>query len=84
MKKFIGLIFVATSLAFPAFAQSFDSDIGTGNLVAGSLAVPVVSGLLGEKAYAMSARKKTGMGATDTLINNPGGSIGYNEMLTNW
>lgn len=84
MKKFIGLIIVATSLASPAFAQSFDPDNGTANLVAGGIAAPVVFGSLGDNAYAMSGRRKARAGATDTLINNPGGSIGYNEMLGNW
>jgi hypothetical protein len=84
MRKFIGLIIVATSLVSPAFAQSFDADNGTANLVTGGTATPAVSGSLGYHAYAMSTRRKAGAVASDTLINNPGGSVGYNEMLRNW
>ena len=66
MKKIIGIAIVATALASPAFAQSFDPDNGTGNIVAGNtVAAPAPAGTtivtrhLGKAAYAMSAATKS-------------------------
>lgn len=94
MKKIIGIAIVATALASPAFAQSFDPDNGTGNIVAGNtVAAPAPAGTtvvarhLGEAAYAMSARGKVdsapeGWRYSDNTTG--GGSPGYNKMLRNW
>ena len=63
MKRFIGIVIVATSIGAPAFAQSFDPDNGTGNLVTGNFvaAAPVHARAAprhpGEKAYALSPRR---------------------------
>ncbi|HEY6024584.1 MAG TPA: hypothetical protein VIV34_10465 [Pseudolabrys sp.] len=97
MHKYLGIVIVATSIGFPAFAQSFDPDNGTGNLVTAITVAPapagstIVSGRSGVEAYAMSARKKVNSGALDNsdpanLDNGHtgGGSAGYNEMLRNW
>jgi hypothetical protein len=93
MKRFIGLLIVATSLAFPAFAQSFDPDNGTGNLVAGGITVAAPartistpgSRTLGEEAYALSSRRKVNLDIElPNADNSGGGSPGYNEMLRNW
>ena len=99
MKKFIGIVIVATGISFPAFAQSFDPDNGTGNLVNITTAAParveagIVTQQSGEEAYAMSARRKneSRAGSADDAgpgyankDNTGGGSAGYNELLRNW
>lgn len=93
MKRFIGLLIVTTSLTFPAFAQSFDPDNGTGNLVAGGITVAVParpisatkSGNPGEEAYALSSRRKVNSDIElPNTDNSGGGSPGYNKMLRNW
>jgi hypothetical protein len=98
MKKFLGIVIVivATGISFPAFAQSFDPDNGTGNLVTANTApAPVVTGSItrksGTEAYAMSARRKVNAEAsynaepaTQDNGSTGGGSAGYNEMLRNW
>jgi hypothetical protein len=99
MKKFIGIVIVATSIGFPACAQSFDPDNGTGNLVTANTVASapaeatIVSRHTGEEAYAMSARRKISaeagsaynadLGTSDNGTTG-GGSAGYNEMLRNW
>ena len=97
MKKLIGIVIVATSIGFPACAQSFDPDNGTGNLVTVNTVAPagtaIASRQTGEAAYAMSARRKTNGEAGSSYNAEPayqdnghtgGGSAGYNEMLRNW
>jgi hypothetical protein len=66
MKKFLAIVIVATAIGAPAFAQSFDPENGTGNLVGGMIvaATPArihsraVPRYTGEEAYAMSTHKK--------------------------
>lgn len=92
MKKFIGIVIVATSIGFPAFAQSFDPDNGTGNLVsANTAATAIVARHGGREATAMSARRKINAEAGSSYASDPGtsdntgaGSAGYNEMLRIW
>jgi hypothetical protein len=94
MKKIFGVAIAvaAIALATPAFAQSFDPDNGTGNILA-TVASPkrfetrTVPAYRGADAYAMSARRKAGFvdegwGNADTTTG--GGSPGYNEMLRSW
>jgi nitrous oxidase accessory protein NosD len=92
MKKFFGILILATGISVPAYAQSFDADNGTGNLIT-AIAAPAqeVTGSVarnsGTEAYAMSARRKVGgeAYAADHQDNSTGGgSAGYNEMLRNW
>jgi hypothetical protein len=92
MKKFIGIVIVATATGAPAFAQSFDPDNGTGNLVArntvAAAPAPAYSRTNsrhpGEEAYAMSVRRKVNSTPAYLDYNNTGGgSPGYNEMLRN-
>jgi hypothetical protein len=93
MKKFFGILILATGISVPAYAQSFDADNGTGNLIS-AIAAPAadVSGSVtrnsGTEAYAMSARRKVNAEAAyaaDHQDNSTGGgSAGYNEMLRNW
>lgn len=96
MKKFFGIVIVATGVSFPAYAQSFDADNGTGNLITAIAApAPVVTGSVtrnsGTEAYAMSARRKVNAEASYAAEpahqdngSTGGGSAGYNEMLRNW
>jgi hypothetical protein len=94
MKKFIGVVIVAMIIGFPASAQSFDPDNGTGNLVAANTVAPastIVSRHGGQEATAMSARRKISAEAGSSYAADPdgsdntgGGSAGYNEMLRNW
>jgi len=96
MKKFIGVVIVAMIIGFPAFAQSFDPDNGTGNLVNANTVAPasaIVSRHAGQEATAMSARHKISAEAGSSYAADPGvsdsgntggGSAGYNEMLRTW
>jgi nitrous oxidase accessory protein NosD len=96
MKKFFGILIIATGISLPAYAQSFDADNGTGNLIT-AITAPAsdVTGSVtrksGTEAYAMSARRK--VSAEGSYNAEPanhdngstgGGSAGYNEMLRNW
>ena len=99
MKRFFGILIIAAGISFPAYAQSFDPDNGTGNLVT---AIPApaadvtgsVARYSGTQAYAMSARRKVHGEAGSAYNAEPatqdnggtggGGSAGYNEMLRNW
>jgi hypothetical protein len=91
MKKFIGFVLVATAIGVPAFAQSFDPENGTGNLVAGNIVAatpaPIYSRTVprhfGEKAYAMSTHRKLKPAYLEDDTTG-GGSAGYNEMLRRW
>lgn len=95
MKKFFGIIILATGISFPAYAQSFDADNGTGNLIT-AIAAPApevtggVTGKSGTEGYAMSARRKVNGEAAYAAEpvhqdnGTGGGSAGYNEMLRNW
>ena len=97
MKKFFGILIIATGISFPAYAQSFDADNGTGNLISANagIAAPAteVTGSVtrksGTEAYAMSARRKVSAEASYAAESHDnggtgGGSAGYNEMLRNW
>jgi hypothetical protein len=90
MKKLIGIVIVATSIGAPAFAQSFDPDNGTGNLVTGnfvaatSVHARAVPRRPGERAYALSPRRTINSNAGQFNDTPAGGSTGYNEMLRNW
>ena len=96
MKKLFGIVIVATSISFPAYAQSFDPDNGTGNIVSAITAPAAeVTGSVAQKsgteAYAMSARRKVNADASYAAEpvrqdngGTGGGSAGYNEMLRNW
>jgi hypothetical protein len=96
MNKFFGILIIATGISFPAHAQSFDPDNGTGNLITAIAApAPEVTGSVTRKsstdAYAMSARRKVNGEASYAAEpvhqdsgSTGGGSAGYNEMLRNW
>jgi hypothetical protein len=72
------------ALVSPAFAQSFDPEIGTGNvLMLNNQAVPHKQTAVlqsGIDALAMAPRVQAGVASEDPA-NTGGGSIGYNENL---
>jgi hypothetical protein len=89
------LVSLATiGIASPAFAQSFDPDTGTGNVLSfnnqstESYAQALPSGQRktvanrhdGLHAFAMAPRAQVGSGS-DNPANTGGGSLGYNEEL---
>ena len=89
MKKFLTPLAVLTAVATPAFAQSFDPDNGTGNVLPFSGTATVVHS--GKSAAIQSGMRAyaavPGFGSIGNS-NAPqaagGGSIGYNEMLRNY
>lgn len=86
---------VTTAIATPAFAQSFDPDNGTGNVLSFSTpsvvqnakvaAHPTSQGKIaarrsGLHAFAMVPGATTGSNASDPALAG-GGSAGYNKLL---
>jgi hypothetical protein len=85
MKMFIIAALVA-GIATPAFAQSFDPDNGSGNIVWRHAPVNQngAAGQNGDSSYASAPKMGfTGNGSikTDDLGRTGGGSTGYNELL---
>jgi opacity protein-like surface antigen len=86
MKKFLTIVGLLTVVATPAFAQSYDSDVGTGNVIN----VPALEQQGGRadatSAFAQAPRKHaariTGVDPFSPAING-GGSEGYNWSLMN-
>jgi len=73
------------ALVSPAFAQSFDPEIGTGNVLAlnSQASVPHEQATVhrsGIDALAMAPRVQAGV-ASEAPANTGGGSIGYNKKL---
>ena len=86
MKKFLSTVAVLTAFATPAFAQSFDPDNGTGNVlsfthnstVRGNVVAAVrQSGL---HSFAMAPGRDPAFSG-DSPAATGGGSLGYNELL---
>jgi hypothetical protein len=87
MKKFLTTLAVLTVFATPVFAQSFDPDNGTGNVLPFGYTPTApqndktAGGQSGLHSFAMSPRSAfNSKGAAVT----GGGSLGYNEMLRNF
>ncbi len=88
MKKIIMIVALGASvLATPAFAQSFDPDAGTGNVLPFSYG-PAVSANQNPAVSHQSGRRLFDMVQSDPRGSNSntpaatgGGSLGYNEML---
>ena len=89
MKTFLTTLAVLTAVATPAFAQSFCTCDGTGNVLTfthNPITLPtqnIATGQRGLNFFAMvpsirSASSPNGPAATG------GGSLGYNEMLRNF
>jgi hypothetical protein len=87
MKKFLTTLAVLTVVATPAFAQSFDPDNGTGNVLSFSSAptTPHNNKLVvrrsGLNAFAKVPRSPSVSNSDDPALVG-GGSFGYNEMLS--
>ena len=89
MKKFLTTLAVLTAVATPAFAQSFDPDSGTGNVLPFSHGATTTHN--DRTAVNQSATGSyaaiPGLGSIGNLDASQatgGGSIGYNEMLRNY
>jgi hypothetical protein len=89
MKKFLATLAVLTAFATPAFAQSFCTCDGTGNVLTfthNPITLPnqnIAADRNGLHAFAMVP----GRGAasiSDSPASTGGGSLGYNEMLRNF
>ncbi len=89
MKKFLTTLAVLTAVATPAFAQSFDPDNGTGNVLPYSKAATAThhekSAVNQNGTHAFASVPGFGsVGNADAPQATGGGSIGYNEMLRNY
>jgi hypothetical protein len=77
---------VALSIASPAFAQSFDPDAGTGNVISiggRTIASPTkrtAANLRGLYAFAMVPHSQAAQNSYDPALTG-GGSLGYNERV---
>jgi hypothetical protein len=89
MKKFLTTLAVLTVFATPAFAQSFDPDTGTGNVVtfAHTPIAPqndkVAVARSGLHSFAMVPGPRSAFDSESSQATG-GGSLGYNEMLRNF
>jgi hypothetical protein len=86
MKKFLTTLAVLTVVATPAFAQSFDPDNGTGNVL--SFSYKPTTSQIGKTAVRQSGLHSFAMvpgpGSAfdpDSPAATGGGSLGYNELL---
>jgi hypothetical protein len=89
VKKFLTTLAVLTAVATPAFAQSFDPDSGTGNVLPFSGTATAAHN--GKSAAIQSGTRAYAAVPGFGSIGNPdapqatgGGSAGYNEMLRNY
>jgi hypothetical protein len=90
VKKFLTTLAVLTAVATPAFAQSFDPDSGTGNVLPFSGTATAIHS--GKSAGNQSATRAYAAVPGFGSIGNPnaaaeatgGGSAGYNELLRNY
>lgn len=90
MKKILTTLAVLTAIATPAFAQSFDPENGTGNVLPfsrGATATHSDRSAVNQSA-ARSFAAVPGFGGSignqDAPQATGGGSTGYNEMLRNY
>jgi hypothetical protein len=87
MKKFLTTLAALTVIATPAFAQSFDPDNGTGNVLPFSYAptAPQNKKIVVRRS-GLNAFAKVPHTPSVSNLNDPallgGGSLGYNEMLS--
>ena len=86
MKKFLTTLAVLTAFATPAFAQSFDPDAGTGNVLpfAHTPTAPHDHKIAARQGGLHSFAMVPGPGSafnSESPTNTGGGSLGYNEML---
>jgi hypothetical protein len=94
MKKLFTTMAILTAIATPSFAQSFDPDLGTGNVLPFFPAPSLVSPAASVQPRHKIARHKTGadsfasfsgprVSADDPALTG-GGSVGYNANLYNY
>jgi len=89
MKKFLTTLAVLTAIATPAFAQSFDPESGTGNVLPFSYAPTaprndkIAVDRSGLHSFAMVPNSRS-TSNPDSPEATGGGSAGYNEMLRNY
>ena len=89
MKKFLITLAALSVIATPAFAQSFDPDNGTGNVLPFSSGptAPQHSKIAvrrsGLNAFAMVPRTPSVSNPNDPAATG-GGSLGYNELLSTY
>jgi hypothetical protein len=103
MSKLSALVLIATVAtaagALPAFAQSFDPEVGTGNIVSFNAAPPapqithmaarptsraaMAARQTGLHAFAMIPGGRVGASTYDPALTG-GGSLGYNQNLANY
>ena len=89
MKKFLTTLAVLTAFATPAFAQSFDPDNGTGNVLSfvHTPTAPhdhkISSRQSGLHSFAMVPGPSSAFNSNSPAATG-GGSLGYNEMLRNF
>lgn len=89
MKKFLITLAVLTAIATPAFAQSFDPDNGTGNVLpfGHTQTAPrnekIAIDRSGLHSFAMVPSSHSASNP-DSPEATGGGSAGYNEMLRNY
>ncbi|MGC1698670.1 MAG: hypothetical protein WA796_08090 [Pseudolabrys sp.] len=86
MKKFLTTLAVLTAFAAPAFAQSFDADAGTGNVLSfvPTPTAPHDHKISSRQSGLHSFAMVPGRGSvfnSESPANTGGGSLGYNEML---
>jgi len=86
MKKLLTTIAVLTAFATPTFAQSFDPDNGTGNVLSlshkSTVPVNVVAAVRqsGLHSFAMAPGHDAAFNSNSPAATG-GGSLGYNELL---
>jgi predicted S18 family serine protease len=86
MKKFLATLTVLTAFATPAFAQSFDPDNGTGNVLSFSHNSTVRGNVVaavrqsGLHSFAMAPGHDAAINSNSPAATG-GGSLGYNELL---
>jgi len=86
MNKFLTTLTVLTAFATPAFAQSFDPDNGTGNVLSSSHNSTVRANVVaavrqsGLHSFAMAPRHDPAFDSNSPAATG-GGSLGYNELL---
>ena len=88
MKKFLTTFAALAVIATPTFAQSFDPDNGTGNVLQFSPKSNLIEGKTALRQDAMRAYATAPFEGSVGNSNAPqatgGGSTGYNEMLRNY
>jgi hypothetical protein len=89
--RFAVIAAVAAAIASPALAQSFDPEVGTGNIAPFSFQPSAGAAVVAHRAIAkrnVAQQKQNGLdafafvprGSNDPALTG-GGSIGYNEMV---